>query len=91
MHSSSGIRTHDPNVRAGEEGFCLRRRGHCDWHSYINITYLLTYLRSWALIEKLPIEQPLKNFPVIFEPEGSLPSSQEPSTGPYPKPDRYSP
>jgi hypothetical protein len=30
IHVSSGIRNHDPNVRAGENGSCLRRRGHCD-------------------------------------------------------------
>jgi hypothetical protein len=28
-----------------------------------NTSILLTYLRSWALLEKLPIMQPLKNFP----------------------------
>jgi hypothetical protein len=28
--------------------------------------YLLTYLRSWALLEKLPIVQPLKNFPAFY-------------------------
>jgi hypothetical protein len=27
MHASSGIRTHDPSVRAGEDGSCLRGRG----------------------------------------------------------------
>jgi hypothetical protein len=30
MHASSGIRTHDPSVRAGEESSCLRRRDYCD-------------------------------------------------------------
>jgi hypothetical protein len=27
--ASSGIRTHDPSVRASEDGSCLRPRGHC--------------------------------------------------------------
>jgi hypothetical protein len=31
LHASSGIRTNDPSVRAGEDGSCLRPRGHCDW------------------------------------------------------------
>jgi hypothetical protein len=30
IHASNGIRTHDPSVRAGEDGSCLRPRGHCD-------------------------------------------------------------
>jgi hypothetical protein len=30
MHALSGIRTHDPSVRAGEDGSCLRPRDHCD-------------------------------------------------------------
>jgi hypothetical protein len=30
IHSSSGIRTQDPSVRAGEDGLCFRPRGHCD-------------------------------------------------------------
>jgi hypothetical protein len=29
-------------------------------------SYLLTYLRSWALLEKPPIVQPLKNFPAFY-------------------------
>jgi hypothetical protein len=31
IHASSGIRTHDPSVRAGEDGSCLRPRGHYDF------------------------------------------------------------
>jgi hypothetical protein len=27
-HALSGIRTHDPSVRVGEDGSCLRPRGH---------------------------------------------------------------
>jgi hypothetical protein len=30
IHSLSGIRTHDPCVRASEESSCLRPRGPCD-------------------------------------------------------------
>jgi hypothetical protein len=30
IHASSGIRTHDPSVRAVEDGLYLRPRGHCD-------------------------------------------------------------
>jgi hypothetical protein len=44
---------------------------------FLCLIYLLTYLRSWALLEKLPIVQPL--------------NSQEPSSGPHPEPDRSSP
>jgi hypothetical protein len=31
IHTSSGIRTHNPSVRANEDSSCLRLRGHCDW------------------------------------------------------------
>jgi hypothetical protein len=30
IHTSSEIRTHDPSVLEGEDGSCLRPRGHCD-------------------------------------------------------------
>jgi hypothetical protein len=30
IHVSSGIRTQDPSVRAGEDSSCLRPRGHCE-------------------------------------------------------------
>jgi hypothetical protein len=30
IHASSGIQTHDPSVRAGEDSSCLRPHGHCD-------------------------------------------------------------
>jgi hypothetical protein len=30
------------------------------------LTYLLTYLRSWALPEKLPIVQPFRKFPAFY-------------------------
>jgi hypothetical protein len=28
--ASTGIRTHEPSVRNGKDGSCLRQRGHCD-------------------------------------------------------------
>jgi hypothetical protein len=34
IDASSGIRTHDPSVSAGEDSSCLRSRGHCDRPSY---------------------------------------------------------
>jgi hypothetical protein len=30
IHALSGMRTHDPSVRASEDSLCLRPRGHCD-------------------------------------------------------------
>jgi hypothetical protein len=30
IHAMSGIRAHDPSVRAGEDGSCFRPRGSCD-------------------------------------------------------------
>jgi hypothetical protein len=41
IHASSGIRTHDPSIWAGEDNSCSRPRGHCDWlqvyiHFYTN-------------------------------------------------------
>jgi hypothetical protein len=36
------------------------------WVGICGIIYLLTYVRSWALPEKLPILQPFKKFPAIL-------------------------
>jgi hypothetical protein len=54
-------------------------------------TYLPTYLLTHSLtpccrilLEKLTVTQLVKYYPVFFmEPEGSLPCSQKPATGPY--------
>jgi hypothetical protein len=53
-----------------------------------NLRNSLTHSWSWALLEKLPIVQLLMNFQHFMEPEGSVPCSQEPSTGPYREPDQ---
>jgi hypothetical protein len=58
------------------------------WNS---LTYLLTFLRSWALLEEPPIVQPSRTPQHFMEPEGSIQCSQEPSTGPYPEPYQSTP
>jgi hypothetical protein len=43
IRASSGIRTHDPSVRANEDSSRLRPRGHCDrlfdLHTYLNFKW----------------------------------------------------
>jgi hypothetical protein len=52
-------------------------------------TYLLTELSpSWEAANCAAIQEISSNFK---EPEGSSLCSQEPSTGPYPEPDQFSP
>jgi hypothetical protein len=46
IHASSGIRTHDPSVRMGEEGSCLRPRNHCD-----RLYGLSTYTKPMRIIQ----------------------------------------
>jgi hypothetical protein len=41
IHALSGIRTHDPSVRASENISCLRPRGHCDRPIYYKVTVKL--------------------------------------------------
>jgi hypothetical protein len=38
-HASSGIRTQDVSVGAGEDSSCLRPRGHCDQLLQFNIGF----------------------------------------------------
>jgi hypothetical protein len=42
---SSGIRTHDPIVQAGEDSSCLRPRGHCDRRRNTQIMKLILDFR----------------------------------------------
>jgi hypothetical protein len=48
IHTSSRIRTHDPSVRAGEEGSCLRPRGHCHRLHYPLINPIIWCCIIWA-------------------------------------------
>jgi hypothetical protein len=52
IHASSGIRTHDPSVRAVEDSTCLRPRGHCDRPKQKANTILElrnSAIKSWSL------------------------------------------
>jgi hypothetical protein len=46
---------------------------------------------SWALLEKPPFAQLLKNFPKFYGTLGFIPCPKEPSTGLCPEPDQSSP
>jgi hypothetical protein len=49
------------------KGMCHVKFWVCsDIENHRAVTHLLTYLRSWALLEKPPIKQPLKNFPEFY-------------------------
>jgi hypothetical protein len=51
-----------------------------------------TMLTPWSrVLEKLVVTQLVKNLPPFMEPDGSLPCSQKPATGPYHEPDKPSP
>jgi hypothetical protein len=46
IHALSGIRTHDPSIRASEESLCLKPRGYCDrqlLHIHENVSLLVSH------------------------------------------------
>jgi hypothetical protein len=56
INALSGIRTHDPSVRAGEDSSCLRMRGHCDQQKL----YEYKETNAGALVRQrtIPTERP---------------------------------
>jgi hypothetical protein len=44
IHASSGMRTHDPDIRSNEDGSRLRPRGHRDW---LVPTFYLLVVSLW--------------------------------------------
>jgi hypothetical protein len=76
---SSGHQT-VPTLRLAED---LRRF----WY----FVQIVTYLRSWALLEKPQIVQPLKNFPAFYGTRRFITVFTRAFHGPYPEPDLSSP
>jgi hypothetical protein len=59
IHALSGIRAHDPSVRAGEDSSCLRPLGHCDRRNLIYLVEIRVYevgvmrgIAFWRLTQK---------------------------------------
>jgi hypothetical protein len=54
MHALSGIRNHDPSVRASEDSSCFRPRGYCDrpstLHRYTNYQLYLLYYGAYISV-----------------------------------------
>jgi hypothetical protein len=65
IHASSGIRIHDPNVWAREDSYIINTPLWLPSLQFLS-SLILTYLRSWALLEKPPILQLLKTFPEFY-------------------------
>jgi hypothetical protein len=63
---------------------------------HIPLKHRMTFNRltpwSWALLEKPPVAQPLKNFPnILWNTKVHYRVHKSPPTGPYPEPDQSSP
>jgi hypothetical protein len=65
IHALSGIRTHDPSVRANEDSSCLRPRGPCDRQAYSHrvLMYMIKYctMKAYGAVVSFT---PLQIFPV---------------------------
>jgi hypothetical protein len=60
IHPSSGIRTHDPSVRADEDGSCLRPRSHCDRILKKFITFICNS-KVYYRVHNSPLLSPILN------------------------------
>jgi hypothetical protein len=68
-HSCENFKSYTAGLPLSELMFCVFLK-HTE--QVLVLTYLLTYLRSWALLEKPPIVQPLKNFPAFYGTRGFI-------------------
>jgi hypothetical protein len=55
IHPLSGIRTHNPSVRASEDSSCLRPYGHRDWPSNLHIEIIYIYTKVAMLLAEMNI------------------------------------
>jgi hypothetical protein len=56
-HASSGIRSHDTSVRAGEDFSCLRLSGHCD-RRHLNYRHFSFHIGTTKPEGKRPLGRP---------------------------------
>jgi hypothetical protein len=61
----------------------------CSYHPVRHIK--LTHSRSWALLEKSPIVQPLKKFPAFYGTRRFIAVFKKPPAGPYPERQQFNP
>jgi hypothetical protein len=55
-HSLSGIRTHDPSVRVGDDISCLRLRGNCDMRLGISVDIIQYRVRILDINMRLAMD-----------------------------------
>jgi hypothetical protein len=58
IHALSGIRTHYPSVRAGDNISYLTPRGHCDRHIYKTKIYkfCLKHFSTWWIVNEMKLK-----------------------------------
>ena len=95
-HALGGFRTRNPSTWTAANPR-LTTRSHSERAATLMELGCLCergfWLTAWSRIhiEQLTGSQPVENFEVFMEQEGSLPHSQKPATCPYPEPPQSSP